>query len=382
MGDPEPAFGPARYLEVLLEQRFPERRFEVVNVAFTAINSHVLLPLAHECAQREGDLWIVYMGNNEMVGPFGAATILGAQTPPRAVVKLVTGLQRTRVGQLGLAIIRKLQRPETAAGSWGGMAMFEKQRVPPDSPKRRVVSDNFAANLNDLLRSGLDAGAGIILNTVAVNLRDSRHSPSVHSDKLSAEQRKQFEAVFQAGIKAQAAADWTTAVTAFEQAVQMDAGFAEAHYRLALCQERVGQLDAARQHYQLACDTDALPFRTDAPENARIRAAAARFAGNRLQLVDAAAVLGSAGGAGVCWPGILLRARAFQLRRRVSARGGVGARRRANVGRISRRDHQRVVVAGILRAAAGPFRLESQARAELGAAAAWGAAAEFAIQQP
>ena len=120
MGDPEPAFGPARYLEVLLEQRFPERRFEVVNVAFTAINSHVLLPLARECARHDGDLWIVYLGNNEMVGPFGAATILGAQTPPRAVVKLVTGVQRTRVGQLGLALIRKLQRPETAAGSWGG----------------------------------------------------------------------------------------------------------------------------------------------------------------------------------------------------------------------------------------------------------------------
>lgn len=180
------------------------------------------------------------------------------------------------------------------------MAMFEKQRVPPDSPKRRVVYDNFAANLNDLLRAGLEAGAGIILNTVAVNLRDSPPFASVHSDKLSAGPRQQFEAAFQAGIKAQAAADWRAAVTAFEQAVQLDAGFAEAHYRLALCLERVGKNDAARQHYQLACDTDALPFRTDAHENARIREAVARFAGNRLQLVDAAAVLGSAGATGVC----------------------------------------------------------------------------------
>lgn len=300
MGDPEPAFGPARYLEVLLEQRFPERRFEVVNVAFTAINSHVLLPLARECARHDGDLWIVYLGNNEMVGPFGAATILGAQTPPRAVVKLVTGVQRTRVGQLGLALIRKLQRPETAAGSWGGMAMFEKQRVPLDSPKRKVVYDNFTANLNDLLRAGLDAGAGIILNTVAVNLRDSPPFASVSSDKLSVEQRQQFDAAFQAGVQAQTAGDWTNATLALARAVELDAGFAAAHYRLAQCLERVGQLEAARQHYQLACDTDALPFRTDAHENARIREAAARFAGNRLQLVDSAAVLGRAGGAGVC----------------------------------------------------------------------------------
>src|SRR5207344_3209805 len=86
MGDPEPAFGPARYLEALLQLKHPGRRFEIVNVAFTAINSHVLLPLAQECARHEGDLWIVYMGNNEMVGPYGAATILGTQAPPRPIV--------------------------------------------------------------------------------------------------------------------------------------------------------------------------------------------------------------------------------------------------------------------------------------------------------
>ena len=41
LGDPEPAFGVGRYLEVLLRERFPGAKFEVVNVAMTAINSHV-----------------------------------------------------------------------------------------------------------------------------------------------------------------------------------------------------------------------------------------------------------------------------------------------------------------------------------------------------
>ncbi len=78
MGDPQPAYGASRYLEVLLRERFPGKKFEVINVAFTAINSHVILPIARECAKAHGDIWIVYMGNNEMVGPFGAATVFGS----------------------------------------------------------------------------------------------------------------------------------------------------------------------------------------------------------------------------------------------------------------------------------------------------------------
>jgi len=78
MGDPAQSFAPDRYLEVLLREKYPGREFEVINVAFTAINSHVILPIARECAAHEGDLWIIYMGNNEMVGPFGAATVFGS----------------------------------------------------------------------------------------------------------------------------------------------------------------------------------------------------------------------------------------------------------------------------------------------------------------
>ncbi len=76
-GDPDPSYGVGRYLQVLLRERFPEARFEVVCVAITAIDSNVILPIARECARHQGDLWVIYMGNNEMVGPFGAETTYG-----------------------------------------------------------------------------------------------------------------------------------------------------------------------------------------------------------------------------------------------------------------------------------------------------------------
>ena len=50
-GDPDPSYGVGRFLEALLEIRYPGMEFEVVNVAITAINSHVILPIARDCAQ-------------------------------------------------------------------------------------------------------------------------------------------------------------------------------------------------------------------------------------------------------------------------------------------------------------------------------------------
>jgi hypothetical protein len=47
MGDPDPAYGFSRYLEVMLRERFPSMKFEVVNTGSVATNSHVLLPIAN-----------------------------------------------------------------------------------------------------------------------------------------------------------------------------------------------------------------------------------------------------------------------------------------------------------------------------------------------
>ena len=76
MGDPDPAYGFSRYLEVMLRERFPNTKFEVINTGIVAIDSHVILPIARELARYKPDLFIVYAGNNEVVGPYGPGTAL------------------------------------------------------------------------------------------------------------------------------------------------------------------------------------------------------------------------------------------------------------------------------------------------------------------
>jgi len=300
MGDPEPTYGPSRYLEAILWQRRPEIDFEVVNVSFTAINSHVILPIARECARREGDIWIIYMGNNEMVGPYGAVTVFGVQAPPLALVRLSLALQRTRIGQLGLSIVRDLQKSHTDSASWDGMEMFLKQRVAPVARKREVVYRNFEANLEAMVERGLDAGAAVILNTVAVNLRDSPPFASMADEGLSDADRVRFNALFNAGKEEQNGGDPEQAAALFGQASELDPGLAEAHYRLAMSLETMDRQAEALREYQRACDRDALPFRADSRINESIRATAVRHAANQLVLLDTPDRLADEESPGLC----------------------------------------------------------------------------------
>jgi tetratricopeptide (TPR) repeat protein len=260
MGDPEPAFGPARFMEMQLAEKFPGATFEIVNVAFTAINSHVILPIARECARHEGDFWIVYMGNNEMVGPFGAATVFGRRAAPLPYVRFVTAVESTRLGQLFSALAGKLRGQKPAAASWGGMQMFLNSQIAPDSPLKENVHRNFEKNLADILQVGTRGGAKILLNTVAVNLKDCPPFAS-----LPAPNGRAADEQFCAG-------------------------------QMLLAQNKYAE---AREALQGASDDDALPFRTDAAENEIIRAAAKTFAGS-VTLCDAAKELAASTPETIC----------------------------------------------------------------------------------
>jgi tetratricopeptide (TPR) repeat protein len=257
-GDPQPAYGAGRYLEVLLRERYPGVNFEIVNVAITAINSHVILPIARECARHQGDLWIVYMGNNEMVGPFGAATVFGSQAPPLAFVRLNLALQQTRLGQALMELGRRLRKKNSTPAQWGGMQMFLGNELPPGDPRKERVYRNFEGNLRDILRAGLGSGAKVMLNTVAVNLRDCPPFASLAPQP------------------------------------------ADAEFRLGQTLLQATNLAAAHEQLQKACDDDALPFRADSRINGLIRQAAEKMAEPNLSLCDDADALEAEQPDGVC----------------------------------------------------------------------------------
>lgn len=294
-GDPQPDYGAGRYLEVMLRERYPGVNFEVVNVAITAINSHVIVPIARECAGYQGDLWIIYMGNNEMIGPFGAATVFGAKAAPWPVVRLGLALQTTRVGQLLMEAGRKLKGKGGGPGFWGGLDMFLGNQLAPNDPRKEVVYKNFQRNLQDIVRAGRKAGAAIVLNTVAVNLKDCPPFASLPSSGLAPADREKCDRLCAEGRGAESQGDWKLAAADFGEAAALDPQLAEAQFRQGECLLRLKDAAAAAGHFQKACDCDALPFRADSRINGIIRETGQQWGGPELVLCDAAASLAEGG---------------------------------------------------------------------------------------
>lgn len=172
MGEPEPAFGPVRMLELMLQQRHPDRKITVVNAAMTAINSYVIADISTELGKLQPDAVILYIGNNEVVGPMGPATVFTPASGSHALNRWRVKLSRWRVASAARQAWHAWKGGD--ADIWEGMAMFDRQRaqVPRDDPRLPGVYRALAANLNEILEQIHKVNAHAILCTVAVNLAD------------------------------------------------------------------------------------------------------------------------------------------------------------------------------------------------------------------
>jgi tetratricopeptide (TPR) repeat protein len=285
-GDPQPEFGLPRMLQAMLSLRYPGIHFEVVNAAMTAINSHAILPIARDCARANGDIWVLYMGNNEVVGPFGAGTVFGPQAPRLALIRSALAVKTTRTGQLVDALLQKLNPPPPDKSEWGGMLMFLGNRVSSDDSRLQVVYDHFEHNLTDILNTARRAGAGVVVSTVAVNLKDCAPFASQIRPDLSATEQDNWKALFSKGCEARQAARLDEALTCFHQAEQIDSKVADLQFMLGQSSLALGQPTEAQRRLAAARDLDTLRFRCDSRLNSIIRSLASDRTGERIVLAD------------------------------------------------------------------------------------------------
>ena len=291
MGDPEPAVGFPRTLETLLRARFPGRHVEVVNAAVTAINSHVIRDMAPDLANLQADAWVVYMGNNEVTGPFGPGTIFGSDAPPGPLVRVGMALRRTRVGQAMAALASGLASGAQSRRAWGGLEMFLERQVLATDPRLPAVRNAFEENLRAIIRAGRAAGARVIVSTVAVNLRDSAPFGSSNDPALKPDIMAAWSAAFAEGKAAEFMTNGRAARAAYDRALSMDGDHAELMYRRSRLALAVGDTNAI-PGFARARDLDTLRFRADADLNSVIRRVAAGREAEGIWLVDAERTFG------------------------------------------------------------------------------------------
>jgi tetratricopeptide (TPR) repeat protein len=288
LGDPEPAFGMSRCLEALLEHRFPDKKVEVINTAVTALNSYAIREAARSSRRLHADFWVIYAGNNEVVGPFGPASVVSGSPPGLLTARLGLKLRATALGQWlthwqgsttdGLSLTQR----------WTGLELFVDRRIAMEDPRLATMRGNFKSNLGDAVRFGVNSGAKILLGTMAVNLVDC--APFASPSRLATNDAK-FALWAPAAAAAQAEDEQgavAEAVAAWRKAAALWPEDAETRYRLGMARLNAGDSGEGRADLEMARDLDMVRLRADSGLNQVTREVAQLYPANSMRLVDAA----------------------------------------------------------------------------------------------
>lgn len=290
MGVPEPAFSFGRILHVMLADRYRGVHFEVVNTAMAAINSHCVLPIARDCARYEPDVFVVYLGNNEVTGPYGAGSVFAPLAGNLSVIRAAIAVKGTRLGQLMTNLLAAMGARTGTPEMWRGLEMFVDKQVRADDDGLQAVYRHFKRNLEDIVRAARTGGAKVVLCTVAGNLKDNPPFGSLHRPDLNEADLARWEQRVREGVAHEDAGNHADAIDAYLNAAEIDGSYADLQFRLGRCYWVTGEYEKALERYSQAREADTLRFRADTRINETIRNTAASNP-DAVYLVDAAHII-------------------------------------------------------------------------------------------
>lgn len=267
LGDPAPAYSFARMLETILNKTVDGVNFEVINVSMTAINSHVLLEIAKDCRKLKADLWLLYIGNNEVIGPFGPATVFTIKNLPYPIIRLIVSCKELKVFQLLQLILEKIQSVDLTFAEWAGMEMFMNSQIRFQDVVLNNVYINFEKNISRIIKLGLKSGSDVLLCAPIANYKDSAPFGSLNKNGLSESDLKQWREFFEIGKKHEEQGSPADALVYYKKAEAIDNTYAELLFRIARCLEKTGKdedsIKLVVDYYIKAVDYDTMRFRPD-----------------------------------------------------------------------------------------------------------------------
>ncbi len=245
---PDFAFGFGRVLETMLRATFQNTAFDVYTFAQPAVDSYVNEAIARACVVIKPDAYVLYMGNNEVNGPFGPRAPMKNGKPwPLWLVRARMWMTDLRIGQLVAGHGRvPWHAPESKAD----------QTIPMNDPRLGVAEKHFRRNIEDICEAGVGAGAKVLVCTAGCNLRDWKPTLSSTRIDLAPGKRTQWEALYQKGVEAQDKGAFTEARRIFADAAALDDTHAELQFRLGRCCWETGDYATGKDHFVRAWDCD------------------------------------------------------------------------------------------------------------------------------
>ena len=271
-----------RFLELMLADAFPARRFEVINCGITAVNSHCVLDFAREVLHYDPDLLVVYAGHNEFVGPYGPTSPFVRFGNARWLIRAHMFLQRSKLYHGAKELMFGLSSLSgTEPVRFGLHLVTEEIDWTQDSYERTV--DNYRANLDALLAAAAEQGVPVLLSTLVSNLKDFYPLRPECSDVDGEDGVSLAREVM--GLARQGQHERARARV--REGLRRSPQCAAAHFELAQLDRDAGRYREALASYVQARDLDRVPFRAPAAFNEVVREAGRRHANAILCDVEA-----------------------------------------------------------------------------------------------
>ncbi len=244
------------FLQAMLQDAWPERRVEVINLGTTAIASFPVLGILTEALAYDPDLVIVYTGHNEFFGAYGVASVGRAGTRPWM-------LQANRWLH-SLALVQWLQRFGKPRPPDENRTLMEEMMgqtyLGPDDWRRRAAANTLYENVRQMIRRCAAQGAQILVCTPPTNERGLAPIGVDKIDNLPGPAQQEITTLLSAA-EADVRASPAAAVAGLQRVLQLDPKHSRAHYLLGQAFSKEGKDAAASEHYLAARDLDTMPWR-------------------------------------------------------------------------------------------------------------------------
>lgn len=260
---PETAFG--KWLELELGARDDSRTYRSINCGGISYASYRLRPVLREVLNYQPDLIVLATGHNEFLED-RTYSDLKSRSGARILVENLAKHSRT------VMLLRELtggaprQEPEQDASTLSegvearlddeaGYASYHR-----DEEWHEQVCRQYRDSVEEMVQLCRDAHVPILLVRLGANLRDCPPFKSEHRKGLSVDEEQRWQELFDEATAAQDA-DSAAALALYNKALEIDDQYPLLHFRIARCQEQLGQIEEARASFQNALNLDICPLR-------------------------------------------------------------------------------------------------------------------------
>ncbi len=252
-------------LESILNARYSNRKFKVLNCGLTALNSFALIDLVEELMNYSPDLIILYTGHNEFYGVYGSGAVQSFSRN-RTITRLFMKLEQTAIYQLIQRLTERI--PHSGKEPVKGLieVMVKDKSIPLNSEIFKKTMSNFRENIDEIFHITAKHHVPTVICTVTSNIAGL--SPISAPTGKNKHRLKKLKTDASQSLES---GDFSTALKTAQELINDFPDNAWGYFLAGRAELGLDQRREACKNFKMAADLDGLRFRAPTELNRIIR---------------------------------------------------------------------------------------------------------------